>query len=219
MSRRARSRHMTVRAIRQFGLWKSPITPASAATGIRIADAQWDTDGSALVWLEERSGHGVLVCQELGDAPRDLTDDLNVRAKIGYGGGDFTVAGGVAFFVEDAGGRIYRQALRGGTAAPITPGFGRAASPTVSPDGRWVLYVHSDERKDRLAIVDSGGEHWPQIVAAGRDFYMQPVWSVDGARIAWVEWDHPDMPWDKTRLVVASLDETAGFPPKVRDQT
>ena len=32
---------------------------------------------------------------------------------------------------------------------------------------------------------------------------MQPVWNVDGSALAWVEWDHPNMPWDGARLVLA----------------
>ena len=39
----------------------------------------------------------------------------------------------------------------------------------------------------------------------GRDFYMQPAWNGEGARLAWVEWDHPNMPWDGTELRVAGL--------------
>jgi dipeptidyl aminopeptidase/acylaminoacyl peptidase len=190
---------------RQFGLWESWISPASAASALRLSSPQWDANGG-LVWREERSGHGVLVYQEPGgDAPRDLTDALAVRARVGYGGGDFAVAGGAVYFIEGESGRIFRQPVTGGVAAPITPGFGNAASPAISPDNRWVVYVHTDEGKDRLAIVDSDGRHWPRIAAAGSDFYMQPCWNPEGTMIAWVEWDHPWMPWDGTRLMVATL--------------
>ena len=93
------------------------------------------------------------------DAPRDLTTDLEVRAEVGYGGGDFTVHGGYVFFIASRTGRMFRQALAGGPARPITPAFGKAASPTVSPDGRFVAYVHHDEDGiDRLAVVDSQAE-------------------------------------------------------------
>ena len=33
-----------------------------------------------------------------------------------------------------------------------------------------------------------------------------PRWRPDGEAICWLEWDHPDMPWDSTRLMVASPD-------------
>jgi len=32
---------------------------------------------------------------------------------------------------------------------------------------------------------------------------MQPVISPDGTQLAWVEWDHPRMPWEGTRLMLA----------------
>src|SRR6185436_6545209 len=103
------------------GLWDSPLSPRSLAGEVKLDSPQWDADGT-LVWLEQRSGKGVLVAQSPGDdAPRDLTSDLSVRAEVGYGGGDFTVHAGHVYFVVQKTGRIYRQALAGGPAKPITP--------------------------------------------------------------------------------------------------
>jgi dipeptidyl aminopeptidase/acylaminoacyl peptidase len=128
-----------------------------------------------------------------------------VRAFVGYGGGDLTLAQGYAYFVAQHDQRIYRQPLSGGSARPITPGFGAASSPTVSPDGRWLAYIHTYEDEDCIAIVDTEGRHWPGRLAAGCDFYMQPCWHPAGESLAWVEWDHPNMPWDGTRLKVADI--------------
>ena len=202
--------------VRQFGLWESPITPASVSRGIRISDVQWSPNGRALVWREERSGVGVLVCWRRGaDAPVELTDELSVRARVGYGGGDFAVTNDAVIFAEMKSGRLYRQPLSGGPATPVTPPFGHAASPAVSPDGRWLVYVHTSERVDRLAIVDAEGRGWPQPLVEGHDFFMQPAWSPDGERLAWVAWDHPNMPWDGARLYVATLDHAEGRLPRL----
>jgi dipeptidyl aminopeptidase/acylaminoacyl peptidase len=196
---------------RPYGLWESPITPTMLAQGLRLPDVAWDTDGETLVWLEGRSDRGVLVCARLDDAaPRDLTSDLSVRARVGYGGGDFTVGHGTVYFVSD--GRIYRQSLDGGTATPITPAFGQAAALALSPDGRWLLFVHSYEGADVLAIVDAEGSGWPVKLVSGHDFIMQPRWHPDGDRIAWIAWDHPRMPWDGTELWVAGLRFDGGMP-------
>ena len=196
-----------------FGTWKSPLTPKSLAADRRLEAARFDSDGKTLVWLEGRSGQGVLVAQSLqsSDAPRDLTSDLSVRAEVGYGGGDFAVHEGSVYFVVHKTGRIFRQPIHSGAATAITPGSGNAAVPTPSPDGRYVAYVHSDEDEvDRLAIVDGGGSHWPQVLAGGADFYMQPRFSRDGKQLAWIEWDHPNMPWDGTRLCLADVEENPG---------
>ena len=199
-----------------FGLWPSPLSPAHLAKSDRLSDLAWDSDGRTLLWLEGRSDRGVLVCSRLdGDAPRDLTTELSVRARVGYGGGDIAASHGHAYFVS--GGRIYRQPLSEGSARAITPAFGDgkvdgAADPTVSPDGRWVLYVHSYEGQDCLAIVDSEGHSWPQRLVCGADFYMQPAWHPGGEQIAWVSWDHPNMPWDDSSLYLATCSYSGGCP-------
>ena len=42
------------------------------------------------------------------------------------------------------------------------------------------------------------------VLVEGADFYSTPQLSAQG-RLAWVQWDHPDMPWDATALRVATL--------------
>jgi len=194
------------RETRMYGLWPSPVTSAALAAGLRLSEPCWDTDGKTLAWVEGRSDKGVIVVQGADErATRDLTSDISVRAFVGYGGGDFTLAHGAAYFVGQADQRIYRQELAGGRARPITPAFGAASTPVVSPDGRWLAYVHTYEDVDAIAVVDTQGKHWPRRLGEGRDFYMQPAWHPAGDRLCWVEWDHPNMPWDGTELRVAHL--------------
>ncbi|MBW2735660.1 MAG: hypothetical protein JRH20_25020, partial [Deltaproteobacteria bacterium] len=87
----------------------------------------------------------------------------------------------------------------------LTPAFGYAASPALSPDEQQLLYVHHYEGQDSLALCQTKGSRWPTRLASGADFYMQPTWHPNGEKVAWVEWDHPQMPWDGTRLMLASL--------------
>lgn len=189
---------------RPYGMWPSPVTPAMLGSRIRLNDVQWNSDGCTLIWSEGRSDRGALVAQEEMQAPRDLTVEENVRGGVGYGGGDFTVRDGVVVFAEKNG-RLYRRSLGTDRPHPITPPFGEVASPVISPDGHWVVYVHTHERIDSLGIVSANGEGWPRQLVHGADFYMQPVWSPDGSHLAWIEWDHPQMPWDGTRLALAKL--------------
>ncbi len=196
-----------------YGLWPSPISPDSLAQSLRLSDVGWDSDGQTLVWLEGRSDRGVLVALRLdGGAARDLTTgSLSVRARVGYGGGDFALHDGTVYFVENSG-RIYRQSLLGGQAQPITPAFGHAAAPTPSPDGKWLVYVHTYEGEDTLAVADSEGAQWPQQLVGGHDFFMQPTWHPQGTMLAWVAWNNPLMPWDGTELYLSKLDYSSGSP-------
>lgn len=201
---------------KQYGLWQSPITPISLARGTRFSDVAWDRDGT-LVWHESRSDRSVLVVQPPdGDAPRDLNSDFNIRAEVGYGGGDFSVGLGDIYFIEAKSSRIYRQPTHAGPAKPITPAFGSAASPTLSPDGKFLLYVHTYEGEDSIGLVDVDGASWPIKLVSGDDFYMQPCWHPDGKSIAWIAWNHPQMPWDGTTLYTGRI-KPAGNGPGLGD--
>ncbi len=190
----------------QYGLFPSPITPLAMARGLSFAEVALSPLGY-LLWLENRSDRGVIVVKPLdGQGRRDLNADFAVRAKVGYGGGDFAVFGEWVYFIDAIQGRIYRQSLLGGPAQPLTPAFGRAAAPTPSPDGKWLAFVHTYEEKDVLAVVDSSGQGWPQILVQGEDFYMQPAWHPKGRHLAWIAWNHPNMPWDGTWLRIGELE-------------
>ncbi len=188
-----------------YGVWPSPISPDLIAGALRLSDPKWDSDGRTLVWLEGRSGKGVLVAQPQGEAPYDISGEIDVHGGVGYGGGDFTVQNGLVIFAGKDG-RLYRRELGRGFPKAITPAFGSAASPVVSPDNKFVVFVHTYEGRDVLGLVDTEGRLWPRKLIQGADFYMQPVWHLSGKSLAWVEWDHPNMPWDGTRLMVAEVD-------------
>jgi hypothetical protein len=161
--------------IKQYGAWSSPMSSKMVASSLRFYEVGWDAVSDTLIWLEGRGGKGVLVAQQGIDAPRDLTGgELSVRGGVGYGGGEFTVKDGFVYFAASTG-QLFKLAVTGGTPRPITPTFGNAASPAVSADGKWVVFVHTYNRVDGLALVDSDGELWSRKLAFGTDFVMQPV--------------------------------------------
>lgn len=189
---------------RQFGLWDSPLSPEMLARSARLSGVQWAGDGETLVWLESVDGRGVLMVRRPGQAPRAINDRLSVRGGVGYGGGAFCVHGQAVYFSAKDG-RLYRCELERGLPKAITPEWGAVASPAVSPDGKWVAYVHRHEEVDRIAVVDSEGASWPTVAAEGADFYMQPAWDSEGDRLFWVQWDHPHMPWNATTIASAQV--------------
>ena len=204
---------------KQYGLWSSPITPQMIGQGLDFSDLAWNDDGT-LVWRERRSDRALLIVQPPnGEAFRALNNTFAVSGGVGYGGGSFTVGNGSAYFVEQKSKRIYRQNLETGTPRPITPKFGATAAPRVSPDGKLLLFIHTYEGQDNLAIVDTAGEHWPRKLSSGADFYMHPRWHPSGESVAWIEWRHPQMPWDGTMLKIAPLTSTAEGLPSLAAET
>jgi len=197
--------------IRPYGLWPSPVTPSGMAARPRLEDVQWLADGSGLVWLERRDGIGQLLLMRSGEPPRTLLTDHNVSGGVGYGGGDFGLGRESVYFADRSGG-LFRYDLPSGQPVPITLASGGSASPMTSPSGRWVLYIRSDGSEDVLAIADARGSQWSENLVSGADFYMQPAWNPSEDAIAWIEWNHPNMPWDSTCLKLGVL---AGDPPHV----
>ena len=141
---------------------------------------------------------------------------VNVRTRVHeYGGGEYAVWRDRLFFVDDSDGRIHAGRIAGAT-APITPIGSCYADLVPSPDGRWLLAVEERPRSDgepenrliavelvessRPAGVEAFGQ--PRVVASGHDFYASPTFAPDAGRLAFLAWDHPNMPWNGTLLEV-----------------
>ncbi len=207
-----------------YGLWHSPLTARSLARSSRLYDLQWDSDGHTLVWLVNQGTGSELLALDTRspDAPyAAASPTLAVRAGVGYGGGDFTVGRG-AVYVAEKSGCIYRQQLGVGIPHRLTPAYGGVAAPTLSPDGRWLLFVQTYQQQDVIALVDSDGYHAPLWVAQGHDFFMQPCWHPTTTnpesqeyRVAYVAWNYPAMPWDSSLLYLATLRQYAPDAPPV----
>lgn len=209
------------RISRQYGRWDSPISARALAGDISLQGIRWLPGrvgaAASLVWQERRGDRATIVIQQGDDAPRDLTAaDVSVRARVGYGGGDFGVSRDAVYYSAE--GRLWRQPVTGGAARAITPAFGACASPTPDAEDRWLAYVYSYERADGLALAPTDGSNWPRQLASDSDFVMQPAWSPSGNALAYIAWDHPNMPWDGTELRLLRLDLGAAGGPRVLER-
>ena len=171
----------------------------------RINELRFSRDGTNLVWSESVGAQGVLFKGKTRVSSRRLSGDQNARGGVGYGGGDFDVnETGVVF--PDRSGSLFTSPFSQKTdPKSITPAWGSAAAPAFSPDGKWVIYCYHSGETDGLALTRVHGLTWPSQLVLGADFYMQPVWHPSGDRIAWVEWNHPDMPWDASLIKIGEL--------------
>jgi dipeptidyl aminopeptidase/acylaminoacyl peptidase len=202
-------------------VWPSPISAAQAAAGrVRINDLQ--LDGGDAYWIEGRPAEGgrCVIVREHDGATTDLIPaPYSARNWVHeYGGAAMRAHRGTVYFSNAADGRLYAIGTEG--PAPITPEVAglRYADIEVDEDRRRLVCVVEDHRgpavvNDIRAIPLSGGE--PESIISGNDFYSTPRISPDGRQLAWLTWNHPNMPWDGCELWVAALD-AAGAPQDAR---
>lgn len=213
----------------KYGTWASPISATEVSTAsVRLGDVV-AIDG-AFFWAETRpddNGRCVIVKAVGSAAPVDMYQaPFNTRTRVHeYGGGAWWVDKTYLYFVHWNDQRIYRVAHQGSAPTQpeaITPepkhkhGL-RYADGAVHPDGIHLVCVREshdaiDEKvtneivliktRQRAGAVSTD----PVVIANGADFYSTPRFSQSGESLSWIEWQHPQMPWDGTELKVVELD-------------
>jgi dipeptidyl aminopeptidase/acylaminoacyl peptidase len=198
-----------------YGTWRSPISTDLIVAG-SVGLGSPTLEGDKTYWIESRpleKGRCVLVCREGDGRLSELTTaPFSVRSRAHeYGGGAYCVHNGTIYFSNDKDQRLYRLQA-GEEPQPLTP-----EAPLQFADGlidpvcnRWIG-VREDHRpagesQDTLVAIDlAAGEQEGQILVSGATFYSSPRLSPDGTQLAWLSWNHPNMPWDGTELWLADL--------------
>ena len=197
-----------------YGTWKSPISLEMVAHGtvnlLRIA-----LDGPDTYWTEVRpaeEGRTVIVKRTPHGKVEAITPlgFSSVSMVNEYGTRSFTVADGVVYFSNNEDHRVYRQ-RSGELPIAITPeGDFRYGSKVVDRARRRIICIrenHSDPEEEHplseIVALDIEGVADPHILLADNDFHSSPCISSDGSQLAWLTWDHPNMPWDGTELWTA----------------
>jgi len=199
-----------------YGSWESPLSAMDVTrAALRFSDSL-EAQGGHLYWAESRPAEGgrtvVVRCTPGGEITDVLPAGFDARSRVHeYGGGAYAVHRGVVYFANFADQRLYR--LRPGegpqaiTPEPAVPAGDRYADLTF---GEEFLICVRERHRDAEAVNDLvrlplDGAAEPRAIASGHDFFSSPRVSPDGHRLAWLAWDHPDMPWNGTTLYLASL--------------
>ena len=215
--------------IRPYGTWPSPVSAALVA-GQTVSLSDVRVDGRDIYWIEGRPAEGgrrVLVRARAG-AVADMTPapfDVGTRVHE-YGGGAYAVCQGRIALSNRRDGSVWL--MEGGQTRCLAAGAGlRFADLTFSADGRFLFCVREDHGVeegepaaaivvfDCMAVVEDPAFNGGTPLVMGPDFLSSPRPSPDGRYLAWIEWDHPAMPWDATRLRVATLLQEGGDPPRL----
>lgn len=180
-------------------------------------------DGDAVWWAEQRPDEGgrtAIVRWHAGTAVEVTPPDANVRTRVHeYGGGAWFAAEGRLVYSDFADSRLRRIDVGADgapgrpvalTPEPERPHALRYADGRPTPDGNWFVCVRerhdgAGEPANALVAVATDGSGEVRLVAGGADFYASPRVHPDGLHLAWIQWDHPNMPWDSTELWLGEL--------------
>lgn len=197
---------------RGYGTWPSPID-AEVVTAASRGYGTLAAYGDALYWIESRpeeGGRGTLIHHQGGKSTELTPAPFNPRSSVHeYGGGAFCVAEGTAYFVNFADQDIYAVTVADRRVQRVTNDSDRYADLAVAGDA--LLAVRERHRTDaaependlvRIDILTGDAT----VLHAGHDFYAAPRLDDGASRLAFLVWDHPNMPWDGTQLVVAAYD-------------
>jgi dipeptidyl aminopeptidase/acylaminoacyl peptidase len=207
---------MVQKKIAPYGSWKSPITADVVAAG-EVGLEQVRLDGDDVYWIERRSQEGgrkvIVRCSSDRHVTNITPVGFNARTRVHeYGGGDYAVLGRMIIFSNFADQRLYLQRL-GPEPRPLTPAADlRYADGVINRDRKLLFCVREDhtgqsEAINTLVSIDLMEGGAGRVLVSGNDFYSSPRLSPDGSHLAWLTWNHPNMPWDGTELWVGKLSE------------
>ncbi|KAJ3401675.1 Dipeptidyl aminopeptidase, partial [Chytridiales sp. JEL 0842] len=218
---------------RKYGLWESPIQPESLTqSSVRLQDLFYDPVTSAVYHIEGRpseKGRAVIVGRQvLEDGTLSAAVDVNppsTNARTGvheYGGAPAGARGGILVFTDIVDRRLFALKTgavleNGAEAQPITPEnkSARFADINIHPQLDHLVCVYENHVSEHEVInslvrvqLDSKSFKIsePVEIAGGNDFYSGCRFSPDGKYIAWITWNHPNMNWTKSTLMVAEWD-------------
>ena len=198
------------------GSWPSPIS-AEQIAGATIRLGQTAICGDAIVWGEGRpleQGRNVLVRRDADGTLRDLNPaPFNARSRAHeYGGGAFALlADQTLVFSHDDDQQLYLLAPDATAPRRLTNDAQMRYADAVhdAPRAR-LIAVREDHRHGDITAVTTLvridlANGTTRVLADGHDFFSSPCLSPDGRQLAWLSWDHPDMPWDASTLWLADV--------------
>jgi dipeptidyl aminopeptidase/acylaminoacyl peptidase len=198
----------------------------------KVSLSELCSDGSAAYWLESRPSEGgrtVVVRADAHGSADHSPEGVSIRSRVNeYGGGALCLvaghaAGAFSYVDQTDQGVWFCNGAAADRAAPVP----LSSQPTAdeehrhgglcaTADGDWVLAVRETRREGSarplrsvVAFSTRGGSPCESTLLEGHDFFGTPRPHPAADRLAVVAWDHPDMPWDASTVLLVPLDRVA----------
>ncbi|KAF3933247.1 Seprase [Dactylella cylindrospora] len=218
--------------IAPYGTWESPISVEELSSkSLSLQECGVSFSANGIYHIEGRpaeSGRSVICYTSLksGATVEVIPKDFSSRSTVHeYGGSSFKQYPDKEAFVFTTPGEkkgVYRVTVSEGEDGNVSPGQPAELVPgnkadrygnfSINPkDTKWILAVKEDHTIDRpdkvvntlVSIFGDPGTAKVEVVAEGKDFYSAPSWNPEGTKVAWLQWDHPDMPWTGSEVCIA----------------
>jgi dipeptidyl aminopeptidase/acylaminoacyl peptidase len=200
-----------------YGSWKTPITSDLIVAGT-IALSEAMLDGDDIYWIEGRAaerGRNCIVRRSPDGQTRDVTPpDFNARTTVHeYGGGAYAVRDGVIYFSNFSDQRLYRQTIDSAPEVITNSEKMRYADGVIDQSRNRMIAVREDHTAsdhdcvNTIVSIRLDGDTSGTVIIEGNDFYSSPRLSPDGHWLAWLTWNHPNLPWDGTELWLAEVND------------
>ena len=211
-----------------FGSWASPFRIERLTDRVVFLTEARGRDGVRW-WLEGRPEEGGIQVLFRRDPDGTLTRltpaGFNARTRVHeYGGAASLISGDLIVVSDFVTGRL-NKVVAPGQVVPFTPerqwryadaihdvAHNRLIAVREDHEPEMVA-KHGEWNNDLVAIDLTTGD--VSILVEGADFYAAPRLSPDGSTLAWVEWHHPNMPWDGTELFQAPILDDGRLGPRL----
>ena len=203
-----------------YGSWGSLVSAELVVSGA-VGYGEVISQENSFWWAESRPDEGGRVVV-VKDGVAAVPDDVNVRTLVHeYGGGAWTVTTDSLIYSNYEDQRLHKIDSQGHT-LELTPepeivrGL-RYANGVATPDNEWLICVqekHAEgesEPENSLVAVALDGTFQIKDLVSGPDFVSNPAISPNGDQLCWIQWNHPNMPWDNTELWVADFQDGTIF--------
>ncbi len=213
-------------------LWDSPINSESIFESKKtISNLQAWKDGLLFLITEPSEGNiNVLMYSDTNSVTKRVSPKgFNIRSKIHeYGGRPFTADGDDIFYCNFNDQEIYSQSFLSASntftsPVAVTDSHGdkvRYADLSIDRKRNRLIAVREDHRFIKTSVDEAKnslialalntvelptGTEAQTTLFEGSDFLSSPNISEDGENLAFTAWQHPNMPWDNTELIVAKI--------------